>query len=153
MNQLDKMQGNFLLWILIVQLFITSVDPLECPWTKSSVGKNSSSFLHIPIHNSSSETDVRKCDDCSNDCPPWYQPSGHETCQFGSNPGFIVKSTANLMQSELEQLYCMTTANTSGHRMDVVGSCSVVSAGRGLLHQCTPTPSAVLTALTTASTG
>jgi len=27
------------------------------------------------------------------------------------------------MQSELEQLHCMTTANISGHRMEVVGSC------------------------------
>ena len=123
MNQLDKTQGNFLLWILIVQLFVRTVDPLERPWTESLVGKNCSSFLHIPLHSSSSETNVRKCDNCSNDCPPWYKPSGHETCQFGSNLGFIVKSTANLMQSELEQLYCMTTANTSGHRMDVVGSC------------------------------
>ena len=123
MNQLDKTQGNVLLWLLIVQLFVRSVDPLERFWTESLVGKNCSSFLHIPIHSSSSETDVRKFDNCSNDCPPWYQPSGNGTCQFGNNLGFIVKSAANLMQSELEQFYCMTTANTSGHRMDVVGSC------------------------------
>ena len=123
MNQLDKTQGRFLLWILIVELFVRSVDPLERQWTESLVGKNCSSLLHIPIHSSSSGTGVRKCDNCSNDCPPWYQPSGNGTCQFGKYIDSVVKPEAHLMQSELEQLYCMTTANTSGHRIDVVGPC------------------------------
>ena len=123
MHQLNKTPCRFYLWILTVHCLVRSVGTLERGWTESLVGKNCSSFLHIPIQKSSSETDTRPCDECSNDCPPWYQPSGNGTCQFGSNLGFIVKSTANLMQSELEQFYCMTTANTSSHRMDVVGSC------------------------------
>jgi len=123
MNQLNKTRCRIYLWILTVHCLVRSAGTLERGWTNSLVGKNCSSFLCIPIQKSNSEIDTRPCDECSNDCPPWYQPSGNGTCQFGSNLGFIVKPTANLTQSELENFYCMTTANISGHRMDVVGSC------------------------------
>ena len=107
--QLDMPHNIHLLWTFIVHQLVSNVGAVDYHLSKSLVRKNCSSLLHIPIPNSSSETDLMKCDNCSNDCPPWYQPSGHGICQFGNDLGFIVKQVAHLMQSELEQFYCMTT--------------------------------------------
>ena len=122
MTQFDRTTCGLLLKILLLHYLVRRVGTLDYQWAESLIGKNCSSSLHIPIHNSSNE-DLRKCDNCSNDCPPWYQPSGNGTCQFGNDLGFIVKSITYLMQSELEQFQCMTTTIKGSERIDVVGNC------------------------------
>ena len=123
MARFDMTICGLLMKILLVYCLVRKVDTLDYQGAPSLIGNNCSSLLHIPIHDSSRETDVKKCDNCSNDCPPWYQPSGHGTCQFGDNLGFYVKAITYLMQSELEKFYCMTTTMKGSERIDVVGGC------------------------------
>ena len=67
--------------------------------------------------------DVRDNKNELNNCPPWHLPAENGTCKFGSSLSGVVRRTPNTGGTTLLYFNCMTTANHTGSKRDVVGEC------------------------------